>query len=253
MAVENKFKLNFIAASVLMGLSLSAVASVPAQDSGSKTSETKPAVTKTLAEAVKAVNPTEVTFDKGDTENPSQAQDLAGLINYMGLETSKRDEITKSVSYAHGKLLGTYNTAPEGTEKAAALQSLVAFNRATAEQMVKGDTAALNKAVENSQKEVSKAQDSISQELKGLSEADSKARDVYDKAIADFLKKSSDEQSSEQGTLMSTLTAQGGPLISGTTFTQISADGGGFKTYDELLESAGKSGTNVLTSHKALL
>ncbi|EBQ9991678.1 hypothetical protein DSF30_22030 [Salmonella enterica subsp. enterica serovar Oranienburg] len=251
MAVENKFKLNFIAASVLMGLSLSAVASVPAQDSGSKTSETT-TVTKTLAEAVKAVNPADVKFVQGGAENPSQAQDLAGLINYMGLETSKRDDITKSVGYAHGKLLTAYNNStPE--EKAGNLQKLVAFNRATAEQMVKGDTAALNKAVENSQKEVSKAQDSISQELKGLSEADSKARDVYDKAIADFLKKSSDEQSSEQGTLMSTLTAQGGPLISDTTFTQISADGGGFKTYDELLESAGKSGTNVLTSHKVLL
>lgn len=250
MAVENKFKLNFIAASVLMGLSLSAVAS-PVSTTNT---DTKPAVTKTLAEAVKAVKPAEVTFDKGDTgKNPSEAQNLDGLLTYMTTGGHSRANVTKSVGYAHGKLLDAYNSAQEGEAKAAALQKLVAFNRATAEQMVKGDTAALNKAVENSQSNVKKLQDSISQELKGLSEADSKARDAYDKAIADFLKKSPDEQSSEQGTLMSTLTAQGGPLISGTQFNQISAAGGGFKTYDELLESAGKSGTNVLTSHKALL
>ncbi|HFD8836814.1 TPA: autotransporter outer membrane beta-barrel domain-containing protein [Salmonella enterica] len=251
MAVENKFKLNFIAASVLMGLSLSAVAS--AEPTTNKETETKPAVTKTLAEAVKAVDPTEVKFDQGSSENPSGTSDLASLLGYMTTGGHSRDEITQSVGYAHGKLLDAYNTAKGTPNAATALQKLVAFNRATAEQMVKGDTAALNKAVENSQKDVSKAQDSISQELKGLSDADSKARDAYDKAIADFLKKSPYEQSSEHSTLMSTLTAQGGPLISGTTFTQISADGGGFKTYDELLESAGKSGTNVLTSHKALL
>lgn len=251
MAVENKFKLNFIAASVLMGLSLSAVASVPAQDSGSKTSETT-TVTKTLAEAVKAVNPADVKFVQGGAENPSQAQDLAGLINYMGLKTSKRDDITKSVVYAHGKLLTAYNNStPE--EKAGNLQKLVAFNRATAEQMVKGDTAALNNAVKDSQDNVKKLQSSISQELKGLSEADSKARAAYDSAIADFLKKTPDEQASGQGALMDTLTAKNGPLVSGTDFAKISAANGGFKTYDELLESAGKSGTNILTSHVALL
>lgn len=254
MAVENKFKLNFIAASVLMGLSLSAVASEPTTNT-----DTKPAVTKTLAEAVKAVDPTEVKFDQGDSgSNPSGEDNLDGLLQYIVpldfSDSTARANVTTSVGYAHGKLLDAYNSAQEGEAKAAALQKLVAFNRATAEQMVKGDTAALNKAVENSQKGVSKAQDSISQELKGLSEADSKARDAYDKAIADFLKKSPDEQPSEQGALMSTLTAQGGPLISGTQFNQISAAGGGFKTYDELVKEANATPSgNILTSHVKLI
>ncbi|EIM5533557.1 hypothetical protein LNM54_005520, partial [Salmonella enterica subsp. enterica] len=205
-------------------------------------------VTKTLAEAVKTVKPTDVAFDPGESQdNPSGAKNLDALLTYISpldfSDATDRAKVTTSVRYAHGKLLTAYNNStPE--EKAGNLQKLVAFNRATAEQMVKGDTAALNNAVKDSQDNVKRFQSSISQELKGLSEADSKARTAYDSAIADFLKKSPDEQSSEQGTLMSTLTAQGGPLVSGTTFEQISADGGGFKTYDELLESAGKSGTN---------
>ncbi|EEH5174630.1 hypothetical protein GWU81_24710, partial [Salmonella enterica] len=162
MAVENKFKLNFIAASVLMGLSLSAVASVPPQDSGSKTSETT-TVTKTLAEAVKAVNPTEVTFDQGDSgHNPSGAKNLDELLTYISpldfSKTTDRASATKSVGYAHGLLLDAYNTAKGTPNAATELQKLVAFNRATAEQMVKGDTAALNKAVESSQDNVKKLQ-----------------------------------------------------------------------------------------------
>ncbi|ENH6239992.1 hypothetical protein ABWE39_005627, partial [Salmonella enterica subsp. enterica] len=258
MAVENKFKLNFIAASVLMGLSLSAVASVPAQNSGNKTTETTPTVTKTLAEAVKAVDPTEVKFDQGDSgHNPSGAKNLDALLTYISpLDFSKptdRAKVTTSVGYAHGKLLDAYNTAKGTPNAATELQKLVAFNRATAEQMVKGDTAALNKTMDTQKEAIDGARNSISQELKGLSEADSKARAAYDSAIADFLKKAPGEQASGRGALMDTLTAKNGPLVSGTTFEQISADGGGFKTYDELLESAGKSGTNILTSHKALL
>ncbi|OZU10072.1 hypothetical protein CCO48_24125 [Salmonella enterica subsp. enterica serovar Altendorf] len=253
MAVENKFKLNFIAASVLMGLSLSAVASVPAQNSSSKTTETT-TVTKTLAEAVKAVNPTEVTFDKGDSGNPSGKDNLADLLEYMTTDGHSRDEITKSVGYAHGKLFDAYKEATPGTAKAGNLQKLVAFNRATAEQMVKFDTAALNNAVESSQNDVKNFQSSISQELKGLSEADSKARAAYDSAIADFLKKTPEDQTKGQQTLMDTLTAKNGPLVSTARFDDIHPDAdGGFKTYDELLESAGKSGTNILTSHVALL
>ncbi|ECG5863030.1 hypothetical protein E1717_26265, partial [Salmonella enterica subsp. enterica serovar Oranienburg] len=100
------------------------------------------------------------------------------------------------------------------------------------------------------------ARNSISQELKGLSEADSKARAAYDSAIADFLKKTPEEQqdSEVQKQLMATLTAKSGPLVSTAGFNDIHPDAnGGFKTYDELLESAGKSGTNILTSHVALL
>ncbi|EDH7632392.1 hypothetical protein CB562_03570 [Salmonella enterica subsp. enterica serovar Togba] len=261
MAVENKFKLNFIAASVLMGLSLSAVASAePAQNSSSKTPETTPTVTKTLAEAVTAVKPGEVTFILGlKNDNPSQKDNLADLLEYISpLDFSKaadRDGVTKSVGYAHGKLLDAYKEATPGTAKAGNLQKLVAFNRATAEQMVKGDTAALNKAVESSQDNVKKFQSSISQELKGLSEADSKARAAYNSAIADFLKKTPAEQqsSAEKDKLMDTLKGSGGPLNNSADFDKISAANGGFKTYDELLESAGKSGTNILASHDALL
>ncbi|EIM5533330.1 hypothetical protein LNM54_005251, partial [Salmonella enterica subsp. enterica] len=246
MAVENKFKLNFIAASVLMGLSLSAVASVPAQNSGNKVTETTPTVTKTLAEAVTAVKPTDVTFDKGDSDNPSNAQNLDELLKYMAADGHSRDEITKSVGYAHKQLLGTYSSAQEGEAKAAALQKLVAFNRATAEQMVKGDTAALNKTMVAQKKAIDSARASISKAQQGMSEADSKARAVYDKAIADFLKKTPEEQQNptEQGNLMAALAGENNPLVAGTQFTQISAADGGFKTYDELLESAGKSGTN---------
>ncbi|EDX8958016.1 autotransporter outer membrane beta-barrel domain-containing protein [Salmonella enterica] len=260
MAVENKFKLNFIAASVLMGLSLSAVASAePAQNSSSKTPETT-TVTKTLAEAVKAVNPTEVKFDEGGTkDNPSGKDNLDDLLKYMQSadfsDTSARDGLTKSVDYAHGKLLDAYKEAAPGTAKAGNLQKLVAFNRATAEQMVKGDTAALNKTMDTQKEAIDGARNSISQGLKGLSEADSKARAAYDSAIADFLKKTPEEQqdSNVQKQLMDTLTAKNGPLVGSAQFTQISADGG-FKTYDELVKetNANPSG-NILTSHVALL
>ncbi|ECC2976346.1 autotransporter outer membrane beta-barrel domain-containing protein [Salmonella enterica subsp. enterica] len=253
MAVENKFKLNFIAASVLMGLSLSAVASTATATN--KETETTPAVTKTLAEAVKAVNPTEVKFAKGDTGNPSGASDLAGLLAYMTNSEHSRENITTSVHYAHGLLLDAYSSA-KGTAKTTALQSLVAFNRATAEQMVKGDTAALNKAVSDSQRKVSQAQDSISQELKGLSEADSKARAAYDSAIADFLKKAPQEQQdpTEQGKLMAALAGGNNPLVDDTDFTQISVNGGGFKTYDELVKEANADPSgNILTSHVNLI
>ncbi|HDC2548830.1 TPA: autotransporter outer membrane beta-barrel domain-containing protein [Salmonella enterica] len=259
MAVENKFKLNFITASVLMGLSLSAVAS--AEPTTNKETETKPAVTKTLAEAVKAVNPTEVTFDKGEEkDNPSEKQDLVGLLGYISplnfSDAINRSNVTKSVGYAHGKLLDAYNTAKGTPNAATELQKLVAFNRATAEQMVKGDTAALNNTMDTQQKTIDGARDSISQEMKGLSDTDSKARAAYDKAIADFLKLPSETQSSqgEQNKLMTTLAGKNNPLVDGASFTQISAAGGGFKTYDELVKEASTNPSgNILTSHVKLI
>ncbi|MKU04765.1 hypothetical protein DVF89_25795, partial [Salmonella enterica subsp. enterica] len=117
-------------------------------------------------------------------DNPSRVLDLASLLEYMQLanfsDASVRDEVTKSVGHAHGKLLTAYNNStPE--EKAGNLQKLVAFNRATAEQIVKGDTAALNKTMDAQQKTIDGARNSISQEMKGLSDADSNARAAYDK------------------------------------------------------------------------
>ncbi|EHE6023700.1 hypothetical protein JMS36_005331, partial [Salmonella enterica] len=232
-----------------------------AEPTTNKETETTPTVTKTLAEAVKAVNPTEVTFEQGMSDvNPSGAKNLDVLLTYMqSADFSKatdRASATTSVHYAHGLLFDAYNTAKGTPNAATALQKLVAFNRATAEQMVKGDTAALNKTMDTQKEAIDGARNSISQELKGLSEADSKARAAYDSAIADFLKKTPEEQqdSEVQKQLMATLTAKSGPLVSTAGFNDIHPDAnGGFKTYDELLESAGKSGTNILTSHVALL
>ncbi|EEB4934664.1 hypothetical protein GKU37_22610, partial [Salmonella enterica] len=152
MAVENKFKINVIAASVLMGLSLSAMTSAVAADK--KEAEVAPAPAKTtLAEVVKAVKPDEVTFDKGGAAtNPSQKESLKDLITYLGdnKNTPSHADGVKSVDYAREMLAGKYQTAAAGTDAkatAAALQNLVAFNRATADAMVKLDTAALDSAV----------------------------------------------------------------------------------------------------------
>ncbi|EBK9388311.1 hypothetical protein DXM94_01665 [Salmonella enterica] len=140
MAVENKFKINVIAASVLMGLSLSAMTSAVAADK--KEAEVAPAPAKTtLAEVVKAVKPDEVTFDKGEAAtNPSQKESLKGLITYLGDNTPSHADGIKSVDHARGVLAEKYKQAAAGTDAkvtAAALQNLVAFNRATAAAMVK--------------------------------------------------------------------------------------------------------------------
>ncbi|ECE0793919.1 autotransporter outer membrane beta-barrel domain-containing protein, partial [Salmonella enterica subsp. diarizonae] len=240
-------------ASVLMGLSLSAVASPLPPSQGSKEVVT-PAPVKSLAEAVKAVNPADVTFTPGGTgENPSTKDDLDGLLQYMAAPNSVRTDVITSVQYAHGKLFDTYQKAKEGDAKATALQHLVAFNRAAALQMVKADTAALTKTMKNQESAISRARSKISQAQQGLSDADSKARVAYDSAIADFLKKTPEEQVTGQSALMTALTGKNGPLIVGTTFKQISADDG-FKTYDELVKDANKTlGNNILESHKTLI
>ncbi|EBP9841708.1 autotransporter outer membrane beta-barrel domain-containing protein [Salmonella enterica subsp. enterica] len=259
MAVENKFKINVIAASVLMGLSLSAMTSAVAADK--KEAEVAPAPAKTtLAEVVKAVKPDEVTFDKGDAAtNPSQKGSLKDLITYLGDNTPSHADGIKSVDYAREMLAGKYQTAAEGAdakETAAALQKLVAFNRATAAAMVKLDTAALDSAVENKQAVATKVSNEISAELKKLPDADSKARAAYEAAIADFLKLSPDDQgkSENQDKLKAKLTKEGGPLVSGAEIRDIFAKSdvaGGFKTYDELL--AKTNSDNKLASHEALI
>ncbi|EDM6258279.1 hypothetical protein CT387_13470 [Salmonella enterica subsp. enterica serovar Typhimurium] len=262
MAVENKFKINVIAASVLMGLSLSAMTSAVAADK--KEAEVAPAPAKTtLAEVVKAVKPDEVTFDKGDAvTNPSQKESLKDLITYLGdnKNTPSHADGVKSVDYAREMLAGKYQTAAAGTDAkatAAALQNLVAFNRATADAMVKLDTAALDSAVKSKQVAATKASNEISAELKKLPDADSKARAAYEAAIADFLKLSPEDQAKQekQDELKAKLTKEGGPLVSGAVINDIFDNGsdvkGGFKTYDELL--AKTSSDNKLASHEALI
>ncbi|EGO2820833.1 hypothetical protein ITU92_005109, partial [Salmonella enterica] len=182
MAVENKFKINVIAASVLMGLSLSAMTSAVAADK--KEAEVAPAPAKTtLAEAVKAVKPGEVTFEKEDQGvNPSQKENLEDLIVYLGDNKNPpvHDDGIKSVDHARGKLVEKYHDAAAADAKATALQNLVAFNRATAAAMVKLDTAALEKAMEGKQAAATKISNDISAELKKLPDADSKARAAYE-------------------------------------------------------------------------
>ncbi|EBX2068468.1 hypothetical protein DRE43_28365 [Salmonella enterica subsp. enterica serovar Java] len=259
MAVENKFKINVIAASVLMGLSLSAMTSAVAADK--KEAEVAPAPAKTtLAEVVKAVKPVEVVFDVGDSGgNPSQKTNLKDLIEYLGdRNPPAHDAGIKSVDYARGVLVGKYQGAAADT-KATALQNLVAFNRATAAAMVKLDTAALEKAMEGKQAAATKISNDISAELKKLPDADSKARAAYEAAIADFLELSPEDQgkSDNQEALMKKLAKEGGPLVSGAVINDIFAKSdvkGGFKTYDELLAQTNSvSSENKLASHKVLI
>ncbi|ECS0834875.1 autotransporter outer membrane beta-barrel domain-containing protein [Salmonella enterica] len=260
MAVENKFKINVIAASVLMGLSLSAMTSAVAADK--KEAEVAPAPAKTtLAEAVKAVKPSEVVFDAGDSgDNPSQKTNLNDLIEYLGDRNPPvHDDGIKSVDHARGKLVEKYHAAAADA-KAAALQNLVAFNRATAAAMVKLDTAALDSAVKDKQAAATRISNDISAELKKLPDADSKARAAYEVAIADFLKSSPEDQAKQekQDELLEKLKKEGGPLVSGANISDIFDNGsdvkGGFKTYDELLAKTNSNPLdNKLASHKALI
>ncbi|ECF1925739.1 hypothetical protein E1L25_27935, partial [Salmonella enterica subsp. enterica serovar Newport] len=260
MAVENKFRLNVIAASVLMGLSLSAVAGVPTENPKGKEAVVTPAPVKSLAEAVKDVKQSDVTFDAGTSmENPSQSDDLDKLLGYISpldfSNSTNRSNATTSVSYAHGKLFEAYNAAKGEEAKATALQKLVAFNRAAALQMVKNDTSALTKAMGSQESAISQARDKISQEQQGLSDADSKAKAAYNEAITDFLKLSSEDQAKEpkQSELMTAL-VKNNVLKTGTTNISAIQQDGGFKTYDELVKEANTApASNILASHKTLL
>lgn len=252
MAVENKFRLNVIAASVLMGLSLSAVAGVPPENTKGQEEVVTSSPVKSLAEAVKAVESSTVTFAKGDeNDNPSKTDSLDTLLEYMATSGTSRDNATKSVNYAHSLLF----TAYDGEKKATALQKLVAFNRAAALQMVKDDTAALTKAMESQKTAIDGARSQISQEQQGLSAADSKAKAAYNEAITDFLKLSSGDQAQgdKQTQLMTKLTGAN-VLKSGTGYEAIHLGDGGFKTYDELVKEANTApANNILVSHKTLI
>lgn len=256
MAVENKFRLNVIAASVLMGLSLSAVASTSLSSQGNDKEVVTPAPVKSLAEAVKDVKQSEVKFETGGAgENPSTKGDLDGLLQYMANGTNVRTDVTTSVGYAHGLLLDAYNSAAEKNAKATALQHLVAFNRAAALQMVKNDTSALTKAMESQKTAIDGARSQISQEQQGLSAADSRAKAAYNEAITDFLKLSSGDQAqSEKQTQLMTKLTGANVLKSGTGYGDIHLGDGGFKTYDELVKEANTApDNNILASHKNLI
>ncbi|ECH1172569.1 autotransporter outer membrane beta-barrel domain-containing protein, partial [Salmonella enterica subsp. enterica] len=248
MAVENKFKINFIAASVLMGLSLSAMTSAVASEN--QAAEAAPAP-KTLAEAAGSIKAANVAFVQGEeVANPSKASHLSDLLDYLGKLDTSHDKASTSVSYARKELVSAYQNAKTEETKTTALQNLVAFDRETAVSMVKLGTSVLNDALQEKKGDISGAKENISKELEGLHDADAKAKAAYEKAIATFLAGKQDDPA--QTVLKTELTKVGGPLVSDAEIKDILAGNnikGGFKTYDELVSDASAK----LASHAELL
>ncbi|ELS6498839.1 autotransporter outer membrane beta-barrel domain-containing protein [Salmonella enterica] len=128
MAVENKFKLNVIAASVLMGLSLSAVAADGAANTAQPAAESKPAggqVTvpakpKTLAEVVGTVEPGDISVTVASASTKLDA----ALKAAVGSEGSAQKSYTDAVT-DYGKL------KPEELQKATDLTSKDSAFKAT--------------------------------------------------------------------------------------------------------------------------
>lgn len=128
MAVENKFKLNVIAASVLMGLSLSAVAAGGAANATQPAAESKPAggqvtvpaKSKTLAEVVGTVKPEDISV----TVDSAQKKLDAALKAAVGSEGSAQKSYTDAVT-DYGKL------KPEELQKATDLTSKDSAFKAT--------------------------------------------------------------------------------------------------------------------------
>ncbi|EDJ1206113.1 hypothetical protein GEX85_05290 [Salmonella enterica] len=128
MAVENKFKLNVIAASVLMGLSLSAVAADDAANAAQSAAESQPAggqVTvpakpETLAEVVGTVKPEDISV----TVDSTQKKLDAALKAAVGSEGSAQKSYTDAVT-DYGKL------KPEELQKATDLTSKDSAFKAT--------------------------------------------------------------------------------------------------------------------------
>lgn len=128
MAVENKFKLNVIAASVLMGLSLSAVAADGAANAAQPAAESKPAggqvtvpaKSKTLAEVVGTVKPEDISVTVASASTKLDA----ALKAVVGSEGSAQKSYTDAVT-DYGKL------KPEELQKATDLTSKDSAFKAT--------------------------------------------------------------------------------------------------------------------------
>lgn len=128
MAVENKFKLNVIAASVLMGLSLSAVAADGAANAAQPAAESKPAggqvtvpaKSKTLAEVVGTVKPEDISVTVASASTKLDA----ALRAAVGSEGSAQKSYTDAVT-DYGKL------KPEELQKATDLTSKDSAFKAT--------------------------------------------------------------------------------------------------------------------------
>ncbi|EHU7138100.1 hypothetical protein KZK14_004048, partial [Salmonella enterica] len=145
MAVENKFKLNVIAASVLMGLSLSAVAAPSVATEGKTTGGevTAPAKTSNLAENVGTVKPEDISV----TVNSSTMKLDAALSAVDGAAGSKPGE-GSSAKKSYTDALETYGKLkPEDVQKITDLNSKKsAFDSASADFKAFDDKS---KAVKN--------------------------------------------------------------------------------------------------------
>lgn len=148
MAVENKFKLNVLAASVLMGLSLSAMAAdssanavQPAAESKPSGETATPAKPKTLAEVVGTVKPEniDVTVGSGALKLDAALQAVNGVGSVSGGGTSAKKDYADAV-VTYGKL------KPEEVKKITDLSSKQsAFDTASADFKAFGDkTKAVN-------------------------------------------------------------------------------------------------------------
>lgn len=148
MAVENKFKLNVLAASVLMGLSLSAMAADSSANAVQPAAESKPAgetatpaKPKTLAEVVGAVKPENIDVTVGSNAMKLDAalQAVNGVGSVSGGDASAKKGYADAV-VAYGKL------KPEEVKKITDLSSKQsAFDTASADFKAFGDkTKAVN-------------------------------------------------------------------------------------------------------------
>lgn len=144
MAVENKFKLNVLAASVLMGLSLSAMAADSSANAVQPAAESKPAgetatpaKPKTLAEVVGTVK--DVTVGSSAMTLDAALQAVNGVGSVSGGDTSAKKGYADAV-VAYGKL------KPEEVKKITDLSSKQsAFDTASADFKAFGDkTKAVN-------------------------------------------------------------------------------------------------------------
>ncbi|EMX9647853.1 autotransporter outer membrane beta-barrel domain-containing protein [Salmonella enterica] len=124
MAVENKFKLNVIAASVLMGLSLSAVAAETVQAETS----TVAAKAKTLAEVVTAASKT--------TGTDGKKTGVAAKVDIAGIAVTPKDGAASTLAEVLKTTLGVnVGDSGDSSKKKAYDDALTAKTKLTADQL----------------------------------------------------------------------------------------------------------------------
>ncbi|EKB5404481.1 hypothetical protein OOP60_004943, partial [Salmonella enterica] len=128
MAVENKFKLNVIAASVLMGLSLSVVASAQAAGSApaAKVTPVKPEEAKTLAGVTAplsdkdygTVNVTVAGFDNGGTLADVLNKEKEGSVTKLKVKYDAAQEDYNKLTPEQKKIISDFNDAKANKDAA---------------------------------------------------------------------------------------------------------------------------------------